>query len=238
MSGTPAAVLLAALAGEARSARPLQRAGLAEVRRCAPGAGAAAAAAGSPPDARLLISWGCAGGLHPTLAPGDLLLPRTVVDRCGQCFTADPDLHARLATVLGTLRPWHGAIAEAGGIVTDARARRALARRTGGIAVDMESAAIARVAAAGGRPFVVIRAVGDRATLPLDRLPALDTGPARLLLGTLGRRGGLPVLCRLALAYRRALRTLERAAAILAAAPAGPLTAGPVEPREPAARGS
>jgi len=237
VSANPPAALLAALRGEARSARALARTGAVGVHRGAPGPGpASAAAARVPPEARLLISWGCAGGLQGDLRPGELLLPSAIVDRHGGTLAVDAGLRAGLSGALATLRPRHGTLAETARVVTCSGARRALARRTGAVAVDMESAAIARAAAASGRRFVAIRVVADSATLELDRLPALDTGAARILLASLRRPQVLPTLCRLGLAYRRALRTLARAAALLAAQP-GLLAAEEVSARgEPAAR--
>ena len=48
--------------------------------------------------------------------------------------------------------------------------KRALAEASGAIAVDMESAEIARVAASRNVPFLLVRAVSDRAAddLPMD----------------------------------------------------------------------
>ncbi len=77
-------------------------------------------------------------------------------------------------------------------IVATAEAKAALAARTGALAVDMESHALAHVARAAGVPFVAVRAVAD---------PAQQSLP-RAVLGAVADDGAirtLPVLARLAL---------------------------------------
>jgi adenosylhomocysteine nucleosidase len=114
-------------------------------RIIAGGVGAAAAerAARSITDATALISAGYAGGLAAPAARGVI-----VVDSDSPIFDgAPPAIRGRITdsqTMVAT---------------PDARAR--LAALTGAIAVDMESAAIARVARERGIPFAAIRVVTD-----------------------------------------------------------------------------
>ena len=73
-----------------------------------------------------------------------------------------------------------------GEVVASATAKAALYARTGAVAVDLESAAVARIARRHGLPFAVLRAVCDGAgrDLPRAALVALDGA---------GRIGGLRV---------------------------------------------
>jgi adenosylhomocysteine nucleosidase len=121
----------------------------------------AAAAAAAAPPARVLVSCGCAGALAEWLRPGDLV----VADRVATLGDG-----ASVPVAGSGLRGWaatQGLRVHAGGVVSsatvlgDARAKRAAAAR--GLVVDMESAAVARVAAARGVPFLGIRVVLDPA---------------------------------------------------------------------------
>ncbi|HEY1874708.1 MAG TPA: hypothetical protein VGG67_09930, partial [Steroidobacteraceae bacterium] len=96
-------------------------------------------------------------------------------------------------------------------------AAKALAfRQTGAVAVDMESFAIAEVAAAERVPFLAVRAIVDTAhdVVPEVALSATRAGQAGLgmgrVLAALARTPGqLPALIRLARGYRTASRALS-----------------------------
>jgi adenosylhomocysteine nucleosidase len=105
-------------------------------------------------------------------------------------------------------------------VVAEAAAKAALFAGTGACAVDLESGAVARVAARHGLPFAVLRAVCDPAgrTLPPAALVALDAGgaivPLRVALALLRRPNQLPALLALAhdaAAARRALHARVQA---------------------------
>jgi len=155
-----------------------------------------------------LISFGLAGGLDPALRPGSLLVPRTIITD-GQRLPTDPGLSERLGGVSIPL------LLGAWDVVTSAAAKAALFAATGAAAVDLESGAVARVAAAHGLPFTVLRAICDPAErdLPPAALIALDRhgaiGLARVLGSVLVHPGQLPALLALAAdaaVARRALR--------------------------------
>lgn len=120
------------------------------------------------PVSRLLVL-GVGGGLSPGLAPGDLVAARRVAEDGRELALPDPRWLA--AAVAG------GAVAgtalTARRILVTAEEKRAAWLALGGpgpAVVDLESAAYARLAAARGIPFLVVRAVIDAAdeTLPLD----------------------------------------------------------------------
>lgn len=115
-----------------------------------------------------LANWGVAGALDPGLAPGDVLIPERILyandDRHG--FAADPDGCARLLVRLSAgLKARRGVLWSAEQPVATRADKRALAERTGAVAVDMEAAAVAAVAARANLPFVAVKAICD----PLDR---------------------------------------------------------------------
>lgn len=120
-----------------------------------------------------LVSWGVAGGLQQELTSGTLLLPKQIA--CvWQQETLCPDeqwrsrlldrLQSRLDINTETMLSVSAPVASTG-------EKRRLSDN-GYAAVDMESYAIAEVAADAGVPCVILRAVAD----PADRaLPPLAT---------------------------------------------------------------
>ncbi len=118
---------------------------------------------------RSLISFGLAGGLHPALQPGALVIPDVVLSQEGHWPT-----HPPLAARLGQMG---GAMFSGGSVVVTAAEKEALFVRTGAAAVDLESAAVAEAAGRHALPFAVLRAICDPAgrSLPRAALVALDS---------------------------------------------------------------
>ncbi len=199
--------IVVGLAAEARIARPLgwtvaigggsaQGAEAAAMRLVASGVSA-------------LVSFGLAGGLDPALRPGSVLVPDTVLHR-GQRLLTDLDLSRRLGG------PTADVLLGAEVIAATAEAKRRLHTQHGVSAIDLESGAMARVAAAQRLPFAVLRAVCDPAgrDLPPAALLALDhqgvIGLTALLRSLLHRPAQLPALLALAVDAARARRALVR----------------------------
>jgi adenosylhomocysteine nucleosidase len=166
---------------------------------------AAARLAGQGAEA--LISFGLAGGLNVSLAAGAVLVPLSVVEGAAR-FACDP----ALMTWLGGA-DCDALLADQNIAVTVAR-KAALFQQTGADAVDLESGAVARVAARAGLPFAVLRAVADPASrnLPPAALVALNRtgriGIFRVLVSVLRNPLQIPALLALAgdaSAARRAL---------------------------------
>lgn len=143
-----------------------------------------------------LISFGLAGGLDPALPAGAILVPATVL-LDGEEWHCDSALAARLGTQTS------GAIYGGGQIVATRAAKSALHARMGAVAVDLESAAVARVAARFSLPFAVLRAICDSADrdLPRAALVALDQagriGSVRVAWAVLSCPQDIPALIRL-----------------------------------------
>lgn len=156
-----------------------------------------------------LISFGIAGGLAPGLKPGSLVLGTELITEDGRRYPAmsmTTEMQGAIwAPVLGGKA-----------IVSRAEDKQALHDRTGAVAVDLESAEMARLCAAAGVPFAIIRAIGDPAErdLPPAALVGLKadgqvdlTAVLRSILRTPAQ---IPALIAVALDTRRALAALKR----------------------------
>ena len=164
--------------------------------------------------ARALFVCGLAGGLEPALQPGALVLAETVADAAdGSRRVTDAAWrrHA-LARLPGAQT---GTLVSQSTAVCSVADKARLRERFGALAVDMESAAVATVAARHRVPFLVVRSIVDPASLALPRAAAEaldDAGrlqPLPVLRAVLYRPGELAALSRLALCNRRALRSLR-----------------------------
>lgn len=193
------------------------------VVQCGPGAERAAAAAANAihHDARLLVSWGLAGALDPRVAPGTVVVPRRVLVSGGEPLAVDTALHSSLEPLADDFVVEYGDLLSVPVVLESPAAKRAAAAATRAVAVDMESAAIAAVAARAGVPFVVLRAVVDGAD---DALPAgaeqwIDARGNRRMTATLRAvvawQQWRPLLT-LAKRYRVASNVLDRLARAVA----------------------
>ncbi|HEX4111260.1 MAG TPA: nucleoside phosphorylase [Stellaceae bacterium] len=202
--------VVAGLEAEAKIAR---RAGLRTIVACGSKERRATSIAQAIADgATGLISFGIAGGLDPRLKPGTVLLPQVVHTEAGEAFVADAAWrHRMLAHVPDAVA---GAIYGAEAVVARVSEKKSLFDRTQAVAVDLESAAVARAAARAGIPFIVLRTVADPAhrTLPQAAVFGL-TGEGRvaygLVFGHLARRPHqFPSLLFIAIETRRALTAI------------------------------
>lgn len=152
------------------------------------------------PDA--IVSTGYAGGLGPA-GIGDVIVGTNVCDwtraQSGEVFRADPALRALAREAAGEAKlGWsEGPVATVARVLCLAADKRALAEASGAIAVDMESVAIARAALSGNVPFLLVRAVSDRAgeNLPMDFNLWLTPGGRVRALAQLARHPS--ILCAL-----------------------------------------
>jgi adenosylhomocysteine nucleosidase len=186
------------------------------------GLAAAAAAAQSLLDAgaTALVSWGLAGGLDPALPAGTICLPTLVISETGASFgTAHHWREAVAAAIASRRRVADGKLLSNPRAIVDVAGKAAAFRHTGAVAVDMESSAVAEVAAQHRVPFLAVRVIVDAAG---DAVPgaarALTAGGsgqvniAHLLRGLAGTPGDIVPLLRLARRYRLATRALASVA--------------------------
>jgi adenosylhomocysteine nucleosidase len=162
--------------------------------------------------ANTLLSFGSAAALDPGLAPGSLLLPKTVIADDRSQIPVDRDWHERLRARLSSSFATHtGALVESPAVLLSPKDKRELFERSGAIAADMESAAIGRVAFAAHIPFVTIRAIVDSADMavPLELIAAIDpVGRIRLRSAISLPPREWPSTVRLAWGWRAARATL------------------------------
>lgn len=193
-----------------------------------PGNAERAARAAVAAGARALLSWGFAGALDPRLRSGAIALPPVVIAADGERFPVDAEWHRRLlASLAPRLQVSTEPIGEALRPLRGAGAKAAHRGASAVAAVDMESAAIARVAQEAGIPFAAVRAVTDTVSrsVPGSALAALGPGgalqPKALLLALARRPRELPALAALVPGFLLARRALRRAS--LAAGASGAL---------------
>ncbi|WP_395020777.1 hypothetical protein [Dongia sp.] len=166
-----------------------------------------------------LVSFGIAGALDPSLKPGDLVIGGAVRTTDGLRVPVDQKWLAHLTTHLTSAR-----VADVVGstrIAATAEQKAMLHRDSGAACIDQESHWVADAAHANHLPFIVIRAIADRAgdSLPPAVLVGLDKqGQPRTgaVVGALLRDPSqLPGLIRVALQTNSALKSLLRGRAAL-----------------------
>jgi len=165
----------------------------------------------------LIVSTGCAGGLVPSLRPGDLAVATAILDGAAGRFETDAAGRARAlraATAAG-LRAVDAPVLCSGEALATSAAKHAAAAG-GAVAVEMEGAATAAYAVQAGVRFVSVRAVLDAVEHELQ-LPATlvdqATGTVRPLALTghvVAHPGTIPELIDLQRLQRAASASLTR----------------------------
>jgi nucleoside phosphorylase len=181
---------------------------------------AAAAARALDAGAGLLVSWGLAGALAATVAPGTVLVPRRVGALGVAPLAVDAAWHERFAALGHEFRIDNGDLLTVPAALESPAAKRAAGAATGAVAVDMESAAVAAAAARAGVPFAALRVVVDALddALPsgaehwIDERGRRRLAPALLAAVSVSQWRPLVTLAR---RYRVAMRVLDRLAAAL-----------------------
>lgn len=155
--------------------------------------------------AAALISFGLAGGLNPELAAGTIIVPARVND-----YSCNSDLLAWLGGCT------HQKAYAGDEIAVTTEQKSTLFVNTQADAIDLESGAVAAVAAQANIPFAVLRAIADPATqaLPPAALIALNAGGQikvlPILLSLLQNPLQVPVLIALAGDAAKARKALLR----------------------------
>jgi adenosylhomocysteine nucleosidase len=181
------------------------------------GLSAAAAAAQALVDAGVsaLMTFGMAGGLDPELKSGSVVIPCELLLGEGSRFAANRAWREQVAAAVGPL-----CAVTAGNLLSSSHAietpadKAAAFRATGAAAVDMESAAVAEIAAKHHLPFIAVRVIVDTAAdvLPRAVVAASRAGRvriARLIGGLILAPREIGALIRLAQRYRIAMRSLH-----------------------------
>jgi adenosylhomocysteine nucleosidase len=165
-------------------------------------------------DAKCLVSFGVAGGLAPHLKPGDVILSAEVIgdDRRWRPTDGFRSSVAKLADQIGAV---DGSVLGSRDILATEDGKARAWRETGALAVDLESAIVARAAEAAGIPFLVLRTIADplrRELPPAALIPLAEDGtPAfsRVVAEVLRRPRQIAALFGLARETRQALTALS-----------------------------
>lgn len=167
---------------------------------------------GSPYRPQAIISAGYSGALQEDLAVGDVVLATEVLDENGNRWPGEAVFRERPISL------HRGRLLCASRLIGDPAEKQRLGQQHAALAVDMESAFIARQCQERGIPFGVVRVISDTLHTPLSpRLLSLlqRERPSlwRLFLGLLTSPALALELCRLArdtkLAAERLATALE-----------------------------
>lgn len=171
--------------------------------------------------AERLISWGCAGALSPDLGPGNLVLPEQILTEESEILDIRSSWLTEMRQLLDSLNPIpNSSLAASKELIASREQKTALHRITGASALDMESAAIAKVARSHHIDFLAVRAIADPAGMSLPNAVAHalnqdgEVEIAKLLTYLLKHPIELPGLIRLALHFHASRKTLKQAASI------------------------
>jgi hypothetical protein len=170
----------------------------------------------------LIVSAGVCGALDPALPAGAVVVPESVIDLDGELAPVTPSAH-RAAVALAPCAAT-GRLVTTRDVAATADAKAILRRRTGAVAVDMESSIILAAAAGAGLPSLAVRGVADTAGEGLPpELIGLVKADGRLRMAGAAALAVRPAVLPRALALRRAtgtaLRSVGRLLAALVAAP-------------------
>jgi 4-hydroxy-3-methylbut-2-enyl diphosphate reductase len=123
-----------------------------------------------------IVVAGVAGGLDPSLRPGDVIVANEIRDEKGRAVLRGGGPLAADLRHMG-MRVRTGAIVSTDRIINSIAERDRLAA-TGAVAVDMESAAVVRAVSQRfpGRPIAVVRVIVDTAVIPVARLATVPAG--------------------------------------------------------------
>jgi len=173
----------------------------------------AALIAVAAPRAKCLVSFGVAGGLAPHMRPGDVVVSTEVIGD-DRRWRPHEQFHRQVGGLAARVGAVAGPVLGSRVVLATESDKTQAWRDTGALAVDLESAIVARAAAAAGIPFLVLRTIADPATRelpPAALIPLSANGnPAvtRVLGEVLRRPRQIGALVGLARETRQALSAL------------------------------
>jgi adenosylhomocysteine nucleosidase len=163
-----------------------------------------------------VIVAGFAGGLAGNMRAGSVVVAERVSDtQSQQDYRAGTELlRAASGIQLPDILVYRGLLATTSSVLVRAAEKQEFARKTGAIAVDMESAAAAAVATKYGVPWLAVRVITDGVNddLPLDfnalANPDGSVNRGRIVASTLLHPWKIPALLRLGMRSSLAARNL------------------------------
>lgn len=115
-----------------------------------------------------IVSFGTAGGLDPSLQPGQLIIPDQILDEKKNIFLTDISLKKIMEQKFKSHLPiMNRAILQTDHIITSILHKKNLFSQYEAAAVDMESVSIAAAAKNAALPFAAARVIFDTATMCL-----------------------------------------------------------------------
>jgi adenosylhomocysteine nucleosidase len=115
---------------------------------------------------QLVISAGFAGALHPDRRIGDIVFANEIVNSHGNSWPTTWPVQLPQGEWQPPLH--RGRLLTTDGIVATTAEKLSLGEKHGAVAVDMESAIVARACSERGIPFASVRAVSDELNTPLS----------------------------------------------------------------------
>ena len=169
-----------------------------------------------------LISWGVAGAIESSLNSGDLIFAESIIGQ-HKTYQTTTEWNKKLLAYFqkNSTSVISGDIASSKEICASVTDKKLLLDKTGAIAVDMESAAIAEIAKNNNLDFIVIRTIADKAatTIPEAVLNHTDNlGKPEILkfmLSCMSKPAQISDIAKLAKSYKMALKTLSNIASDL-----------------------
>ena len=174
-----------------------------------------------------LLSFGVAGGCNPDLPSGTIVLAKGIqdlsTDGSGDVMYTNRGWQHRLKSLLlGNVLLEEGLIASVAKPASDPQFKSLLYQDGSAVAVDMESAAAARVAMEVGIPFMALRVIVDTddSAIPpaalAGMMPDGTTRVAPIFRALLRHPQDIPGLIGMSLSGAKARKSLRRAAAVAA----------------------
>ena len=164
-------------------------------------------------EAKCLVSFGVAGGLAPHLKPGDVILSAEVIGD-DRRWRPSARFHRSVAGLAHQIGAIDGPVLGSRDILATEEDKERAWLDSGALAVDLESAIVARAAEAAGIPFLVLRTIADparRELPPAALIPlAQDGTPSfiRVVAEVMRRPSQITALFGLARETRQALTAL------------------------------
>lgn len=161
-----------------------------------------------------LISWGCAGALSPDLNAGDLVLPEKLLSATQEEFKIDKNWLEFFKKNIAVEHHSESLI-ESLEIIAQSEDKKNLYQQTQAIAVDMESAAVVKIAQKYNIPSLVIRAIADPVSMNLPQAVTHAMNAegevvlSKLLVCLLSHPQQIPALIKLGLHFSAAKNKLK-----------------------------
>ncbi len=188
-----------------------------------------------------VVLLGVCGGLDPSLAPGDLVVARSVLALEGRELVPAVSLVEGVRAALRRRRFSFvtAPLLTVERLLAGRRQKAEVWNATGAAGVDMESYWVAEAACDRGVPWIALRAVLDASAVSLPGAMRAWTGEGderRALASAAARPWEWPAYLRLALAWRSALRSLRGAMPVVVAAVEERLRSAPAPVSAPSLR--